>query len=192
MKRSDKIRLKFFLVNIAKGIAVLGLLLVFYRILVNYVDISNVKGFSHLDDLSIAFVFTIFFFSEVIFGIIPPEFFMIWVLNNKGVEMYPVFIIALSTISYFAGIFAFLFGKYLHETSLYSLMKKYIIGKYERKINMYGGIAVVIAALTPLPFSATSAVVGAIGYPNNKYFLFALARFIRYFLYGYIIFLATP
>ena len=172
MKRSDKIRLKFFLVNIAKGIAVLGLLLVFYRILINYVDI---RGCSHLDDLSIAFVFTIFFFSEVIFGIIPPEFFMIWVLNNKGVEMYPVFIIALSTISYFAGIFAFLFGKYLHETSLYSLMKKYIIGKYERKINMYGGIAVVIAALTPLPFSATSAVVGAIGYPINKYFLFALA-----------------
>ena len=71
-------------------------------------------------------------------------------------------------------------------------MKKYIIGKYERKINMYGGIAVVIAALTPLPFSATSAVVGAIGYPINKYFLFALARFLRYFLYGYIIYLATP
>ena len=49
-------------------------------------------------------------------------------------------------------------------------MKKYIIGKYERKINMYGGIAVVIAALTPLPFSATSAVVGAIGYQNSRYF----------------------
>ena len=69
MKRSDKIRLKFFLVNIAKCIAALGLLLVFYRILVNYVDISNVKGFSHLDDLSIAFVFTIFlglFFAQKI------------------------------------------------------------------------------------------------------------------------------
>ena len=60
-------------------------------------------------------------------------------------------------------------------------MKKYIIGKYERKINMYGGIAVVIAALTPLPFSATSAVVGAIGYQNSRYFLYALARFLRYF-----------
>ena len=192
MKRSDKIKLKFFLINVAKGIAVLGLLLVFYRILINYVDLNNIKGLSYLEDLSTAFVFTIFFFSEVIFGIIPPEFFMIWVLNNKGVDMYPLFIVALSTISYFAGIFAFLFGKYLHETSLYSLMKKYIIGKYERKINMYGGIAVVIAALTPLPFSATSAVVGAIGYQNNRYFLFALTRFIRYFLYGYIIFLATP
>ena len=107
MKRSDKIKLKFFLINIAKGIAVLGLLLVFYRILINYVDINNIKGFSYLEDLSTAFVFTIFFFSEVIFGIIPPEFFMIWVLNNKGVDMYPLFIIALSTISYFAGIFAF-------------------------------------------------------------------------------------
>jgi len=192
MKRSDKIKLKFFLINVFKGIALLGLLLLFYRILINYIDINNIKGFSYLEDLSTAFVFTIFFFSEVVFGVIPPEFFMIWVLNNKGTEMYPFFIVALSTISYFAGIFAFLFGKYLHETSLYNLMKKYIIGRYERKINMYGGIAVVIAALTPLPFSATSAVVGAIGYPNKKYFLFALARFLRYFLYGYIIFLATP
>ncbi len=192
MKRSDKIKLSFFLVNVVKGIAALGLLLVFYRILINYIDISNIKGLSYLEDLSTAFVFSIFFFSEIIFGIIPPEFFMIWVLNSKGVEMYPIYIVALSTISYFAGIFAFLFGKYLHETSLYSLMKKYIIGKYERKINVYGGIAVVIAALTPLPFSATSAVVGAIGYQNKKYFLFALARFLRYFLYGYIIFLATP
>ena len=128
MKRADKIKLKFFLINVVKGIVTLGLLLVFYRILINYVDINNIKGFSYLDDLSIAFVFSIFFFSEVIFGIIPPEFFMIWVLNNQGGEMYPLFIIALSTISYFAGIFAFLFGKYLHETSLYSLMKKYIIG----------------------------------------------------------------
>ena len=98
MKRADKIKLKFFLINVVKGIAILGLLLVFYRILINYVDINNIKGFSYLDDLSIAFVFSIFFFSEVIFGIIPPEFFMIWVLNNQGGEMYPLFIIALSTI----------------------------------------------------------------------------------------------
>ena len=70
----------------------------FYRILINYVDINNIKGFSYLDDLSIAFVFSIFFFSEVIFGIIPPDFFMIWGLNNQGGEMYPLFIIALSTI----------------------------------------------------------------------------------------------
>ena len=82
MKRSDKIKLKFFLINVAKGIAVLGLLLLFYRLLINYVDLNNIKGLSYLEDLSTAFVFTIFFFSEVIFGIIPPEFFMIWVLNN--------------------------------------------------------------------------------------------------------------
>lgn len=192
MKRSDKIKLKFFLVNLAKGLVLLTFLLIAYRVFIDYVDIKNLTAINYLEDLSAAFVFIIFFFSEIIFGIIPPEFFMIWVLNNKGPEMYPFFILALSTISYFAGIFAFLFGKYLHETTLYHLMKKYVIGRYARKINLYGGVAIIIAALTPLPFSGTSAVIGAIGYDHKKYFLFALSRFIRYGLYGYIIFLATP
>ena len=192
MKRSDKIKLKFFLVNLAKGLVLLTFLLIAYRVFIDYVDIKNLTAINYLEDLSAAFVFIIFFFSEIIFGIIPPEFFMIWVLNNKGPEMYPFFILALSTISYFAGIFAFLFGKYLHETTLYQLMKKYVIGRYARKINLYGGVAIIIAALTPLPFSGTSAVIGAIGYDHKKYFLFALSRFIRYGLYGYIIFLAIP
>lgn len=192
MKRSDKIKLKFFLVNLAKGLVLLTFLLIAYRVFIDYVDIKNLTAINYLEDLSAAFVFIIFFFSEIIFGIIPPEFFMIWVLNNKGPEMYPFFILALSTISYFAGIFAFLFGKYLHETTLYHLMKKYVIGRYARKINLYGGVAIIIAALTPLPFSGTSAVIGAIGYDHKKYFLFALSRFIRYGLYGYIIFLSTP
>jgi len=192
MKKLDKIKLKFFLINLAKGIALLIVLLIAYRFFINYINIKNFTSIDYLEDLSTAFIFVVFFFSEIIFGIIPPEFFMIWILNHKDPEMYPFFILALSTISYFAGIFAFLFGKYLHETTLYNLMKKYIIGRYERKINMYGGVAIIVAALTPLPFSGTSAVIGAIGYDYKKYFLFALSRFIRYGLYGYIIFLATP
>ena len=191
MRRIEKIKLKFFLANLIKGIALLAGLLIAYRFLIDYIDIKELTAVNYIEDLSIAFIFVVFFCSEIIFGIIPPEFFMLWVLNDQGPEMYPFFILALSTISYFAGIVAFLFGKYLHETSLYNLMKKYVIGKYERKINSYGGIAIVVAALTPLPFSGTSAVIGAIGYSRKRYFLFALSRFIRYALYGSVIYLAT-
>lgn len=191
MRRADKIKLKFFLLNLIKGMAALGGLLITYRLLIDFVDIKEFTAVNYIEDLSIAFIFIVFFCSEIIFGIIPPEFFMLWVLNDQGSELYPFFILALSTISYFAGIVAFLFGKYLHETTLYNLMKKYIIGKYERKINSYGGVAIVVAALTPLPFSGTSAIIGAIGYDRKKYILFALSRFLRYALYGYVIYLAA-
>ena len=71
---------------------------------------------------------------------------------------------AFSVISYLAGFVAFLFGKYLHRTWLYEIMKKNIIGKYERKIYSFGWLVIVVAAITPLPFSATCAVIGAIGF----------------------------
>ena len=191
MLRRNKVRLYFFIKNFIRGILFFAVAIVFYKVTFSYLDLSGLKEQIPFD-LPSTFVFLLFFMSEVILGVIPPELFMIWAITSKPLSSYFIYVISFSVISYIAGFVAFLFGKYLHNTWLYEFMRKNIIGKYERKINMYGGIAVVIAALTPLPFSATSAVVGAIGYPINKYFLFALARFLRYFLYGYIIYLATP
>ena len=71
-------------------------------------------------------------------------------------------------------------------------MKKNIIGKYERKINAYGWLVIVVAAITPLPFSATCAVIGAVGFNRNKYLFYSSARFIRYAIYGFFIWLAHP
>ena len=71
-------------------------------------------------------------------------------------------------------------------------MKKYIIGKYERKISAFGWLVIVVAAITPLPFSATSAVVGAVGFDRKKFLFYALASFIRDSIYGFFIWLAHP
>ena len=117
---------------------------------------------------------------------------MIWLINAKSLDLYPYFIAILACLSYLAGFIAFLFGKYLHKTWLYEIMKKYVIGTYERKINLYGWLVIVVAALTPLPFSATCAVVGAVGFNRNRFLYFALARFIRYTIYAYMIWLAHP
>ena len=143
-------------------------------------------------DLSSSFIFILFFFSELIFGLIPPELFMIWLINAKSLALYPYYIGALACLSYFAGFIAFIFGKYLHKTWLYEIMKKYVIGKYEKKINSYGWLVIIVAALTPIPFSATCAVIGAIGFNRNKFLYYALARFIRYAVYAYVIWLTHP
>ena len=191
MLRRHKVRLFFFLKNFIKGLIFFAIAILFYKLIFRYLDLNasaNIFSF----DLSSSFVFILFFFSELIFGLIPPELFMIWIISSKSLDLYPYFIAVLSCLSYFAGFIAFIFGKYLHKTWLYEIMKKYIIGKYERKINLYGWLVIVVAALTPLPFSATCAVVGAVGFNKIKFLYFALARFVRYAIYAYMIWLAHP
>ena len=191
MLRRHKFPFFFFFKNFIRGLIFFAIAILFYKFIFRYFDLSaseNIFSF----DLSSSLVFILFFFSELIFGLIPPELFMIWIINAKSLDLYPYFIAVLACLSYFAGFMAFMFGKYLHRTWLYEIMKKYIIGKYERKINLYGWLVIVVAALTPLPFSATCAVVGAVGFNKIKFLYFALARFVRYAIYAYMIWLAHP
>ncbi len=191
MLRRNKVRLFFFLKNFIRGLIFFAIAILFYKLIFRYFDLMDAENILSFD-LSTSVVFILSFFSELIFGLIPPELFMIWLITTKSLDLYPYFIVALACLSYCAGFIAFLFGKYLHKTWLYEIMKKYVIGKYEKKINLYGWLVIVVAALTPLPFSATCAVVGAVGFNKNKFLYYALARFIRYALYSYLIWLAHP
>jgi len=191
MLRRNKVRLYFFIKNFIRGILFFAVAIVFYKVTFSYLDLSGLKEQIPFD-LPSTFVFLLFFMSEVILGVIPPELFMIWAITSKPLSSYLFYVISFSVISYIAGFVAFLFGKYLHKTWLYEFMRKNIIGKYERKINSYGWLVIVVAAITPLPFSATCAVIGAIGFKRNKYLFYSMARFIRYAIYGFFIWLAHP
>lgn len=191
MQRRNKVRLYFFIKNFIRGILFFAVAIVFYKVTFSYLDLSGLKEQIPFD-LPSTFVFILFFMSEVILGVIPPELFMIWAITSKPLSSYLFYVISFSVISYIAGFVAFLFGKYLHKTWLYEFMRKNIIGKYERKINSYGWLVIVVAAITPLPFSATCAVIGAIGFKRNKYLFYSMARFIRYAIYGFFIWLAHP
>jgi membrane protein DedA with SNARE-associated domain len=191
MLRRNKVRLYFFIKNFIRGILFFAVAIVFYKVTFSYLDLSGLKEQIPFD-LPSTFVFILFFMSEVILGVIPPELFMIWAISSKPLSSYFIYVISFSVISYIAGFVAFLFGKYLHKTWLYEFMRKNIIGKYERKINSYGWLVIVVAAITPLPFSATCAVIGAIGFKRNKYLFYSMARFIRYAIYGFFIWLAHP
>ena len=191
MLRRNKVRLFFFFKNFIRGLLFFAIALGFYKVSFSYLDLSSLKNQISFDFPSF-FVFTLFFMSEVILGIIPPELFMIWAISSKPIGSYLFYVITFSFLSYIAGFTAFLFGKYLHNTWLYEFMKKNIIGKYERKISAYGWLVIVVAAITPLPFSATCAVVGAVGFDRKKYLFYSSARFLRYAIYGFFIWLAHP
>ena len=191
MLRRNKVRLFFFFKNFIRGLLFFAIALGFYKVSFSYLDLSSLKNQISFDFPSF-FVFTLFFMSEVILGIIPPELFMIWAITSRPLESYLFYVLAFSFISYAAGFVAYLFGKYLHKSIVYEFMRKNIIGKYEKKINSYGWLVIVVAAITPLPFSATCAVIGAIGFERNKYLFYSLARFVRYAIYGFFIWLAHP
>ena len=132
-------------------------------------------------------VYMIFLASEVIFGIIPPEFFMIWSLKDELLTDYVYDIILLSCISYIAGIIGFGIGAYLKNTRFYRLMKVRVFGKFEKHLNNYGGFLVIVAALTPLPFSGIAMLVGSVHYSFKKYLWFSLFRFLRFIAYSIVI-----
>ena len=191
MLRRNKIRLLFFFKNFFRGLLFFAVALGFYKITFSYLDLASLKNQIAFDFPSF-FVFLLFFTSEVVLGVIPPELFMIWAITSKPIESYLFYVIIFSILSYTAGFAAFLIGKYLHNTWLYDFMKRNIIGKYERKITAFGWLVIVVAAITPIPFSATCAVVGAVGFDRKKYLFYSLARFIRYAIYGFFIWLAHP
>ena len=186
MLKRNRVRLYFFLKNFLRGILFFVIAIIFYKITFSYLDLSSLKD-QILFDFPTTFVLILFFMSEVVLGIIPPELFMIWAITSRPLESYLFYVLAFSFISYAAGFVAYLFGKYLHKSIVYEFMRKNIIGKYEKKINSYGWLVIVVAAITPLPFSATCAVIGAIGFERNKYLFYSLARFVRYAIYGFFI-----
>jgi hypothetical protein len=132
-------------------------------------------------------IYMMFLSSEVIFGIIPPEFFMIWSLRAEILSTYIDNIIALSFISYAAGVIGFLIGQYLNRTAFFVVMKRRVFGKYIKHLNQYGGFLVIVAAITPLPFSGIAMLVGSVKYSFRKYLYFSLFRFARFLVYSMII-----
>ena len=132
-------------------------------------------------------VYLIFLASEVIFGIIPPEFFMIWSLRTELLSNYINNIISLSVISYVAGVIGFLMGQYLNRTQFFVEVKKRVFEKFEEHLKTYGGFLIIVAALTPLPFSGIAMLVGSVKYSFKKYLYFSLFRFARFLAYSIIV-----
>lgn len=178
-------RRKFLIKNLLRGFLWLFIIVVGFVIARKYFNFSleSVLG-SVYDNPTVIYI--IFLASEVIFGIIPPEFFMIWSLRSEILINYVNNIVALSFISYLAGVIGFFIGQFLNNTQFYKEMKKRVFGKFERHLNNYGGFLVVVAALTPIPFSGIAMLVGSVRYPFRKYLWFSLFRFARFLVYSII------
>jgi membrane protein YqaA with SNARE-associated domain len=137
------------------------------------------------EEVNRVLVFIIFFISETLLGLIPPDLFTAWAKQCPNPYLG---VAILSILSYLGGVFSYLIGKQIRRIPR---INRYIRKKYDnhiKQINKYGGFVIVFAALFPLPFSTITMLAGVLHYPFKKLILLSLFRIIRIFGYAVFIF----
>ncbi|MFT4802295.1 MAG: membrane protein YqaA with SNARE-associated domain, partial [Flavobacteriaceae bacterium] len=125
----------------------------------------------------------VFFASESLLGLIPPEIFIAWADKT---EMPVFFLSVLAVLSYVGGIISFFIGKTISNMpSIYNYLEVKM-EKHVKMIRKWGGFLIVVGALLPIPFSITSIAAGLIHYKFKNYLLFGLLRFVRFYLYALV------
>jgi membrane protein DedA with SNARE-associated domain len=176
----------FLLRNLSKGLLYLAVIVVLMLLAKKYVNPDFVTWLAPVYERPLI-VYLIFLISEIIIGIIPPEIFMGWA-TQSGIELdYALIILLLACISYMAGIVGYSIGRYFNRSSFYRLLKRRYFAKYSTYLNQFGGFLVVVAALTPVPFSGVSMLIGSVNFSLRKFLLYSLFRFVRFAVYGFII-----
>lgn len=130
-------------------------------------------------------VLTVFFISESILGLIPPELFIAW--SSKSVT--PGFHLSLlALLSYAGGVVSYYIGKAITKIPAVHEYLEIKMAKHIRNTRKWGGFLIVVGALLPIPYSMTTMAAGIIKYPLNSLLLFGLLRFIRFYIYALAIF----
>jgi len=171
--------------NLIKGFIYLALLITAFLLAKKYFKIDYYGLLEPTFEYP-GIVYLIFSISELAFGIIPPELFFIWASALGSISKYIFHVILLSVVSYLAGRNGFFLGRSLKGTEFYKKLEARFLTKYKSLLRLYGTFAVIVAALTPLPFSGISILVGTTGFSWKKYLLAASFRFLRFGLYAII------
>ncbi len=130
-------------------------------------------------------ILAVFFASESLLGLVPPEIFIAWADKTDA----PIFYLSmLAILSYLGGIISYTIGKTISKMpSVYNYLQVKM-HKHVKMIRKWGGFLIVVGALLPIPFAITSIAAGLIHYKFRDYLLFGLLRFVRFYLYALVIF----
>lgn len=181
-------RLRFLLINLGKGLIWFTLIAAAYILFMELVYKNNPEVWLERLYSKPLQIYAIYFISEFLMGIIPPEFFMIWALHKSDTLHYIFNVSFFAVVSVIAGYSMFLLGKYLQRRLYFRFLQRKFFRQFMPQVRKYGLFLLVVAAVTPLPYSATSLVVGSSGYSNRMYLLAATTRILRFAVYGYIIY----
>lgn len=130
-------------------------------------------------------IFTFFLISETFLGLVPPEIFIAWASKSAVPWLFLFF---LATLSYLGGVVSYFLG---NRMNLLTPVKNHIENKIQKHIvnlRKWGGIFVFLGAISPIPHSIVSLASGLIKYNFKQYLLWSLFRYLRFAIYGLVIF----
>jgi len=190
MAKQTRAKYRFLVRNLWKGLLWLLAFIVLFIVLKDSEYFNKAEWIDVLSQ-KVGLVYLIFLISEVVFGIIPPEVFFVWSLHHGISDSYVTNVLLLSIISYFSGISGFFIGRKFSTLKIYQRIHDNFLYKYKGVLRRFSGFIVVVGAVTPLPFSGMCMLVGTINYPAKKFYLISLTRFLRFSIYGYIVWQAN-
>ncbi len=130
-------------------------------------------------------VFGVFFASESILGLIPPEIFIAW----SGKSDYPwPFLTILAFLSYLGGVISYFVGRGVASIPSVFVFLEIKMAKHIKNMRKWGGLLIIAGAMLPLPFAISSIAAGIIKFPFGSFLIFGLLRLLRFAIYGFIIF----
>lgn len=186
MKEEEESHSSFLLSNLIKGLLWFAIIITAFILLEGEIKIYEDR-INKIGDNQIL-LFSIFTVSEIVFGILPPELFMlIW--QTKGIiSEYIVNLSVLTLISYGAGVLGYYIGKTFSKTSFYNLhIREKYLKQYETRLKKFGGYLVFVGAVTPLPFSATCMLAGSVNMNFKTFLLICVSRIFRFAVYGWMV-----
>ncbi len=174
--------------NLFKGLLWFAFIITVFILMEEYIQ-ANFR--SHIDDIRAnpGILYGVYTLSEIIFGILPPEFFMmIWVLDNIDVTGFIINLTILTVISYGAGVLGYYIGKNFSKTNFYQIrIREKYLKQYESKLKKFGGYLVFVGAVTPVPFSAMCMLAGSVNMNLKNFLIICITRVIRFALYGWMV-----
>jgi len=181
----EESRSRFLIRNLLRGLAWFAIIITAYILVQGELKVYEPQ-INRIGD-NMPLLLGIFTISEIVFGILPPEIFMlIW--QTKGiVSEYILNLTILTLISYGAGIVGYFIGYYFTKTKLFQRIYERSLKPYEASLKKYGGFLVVVGAVTPVPYSATCMLAGSVRYPFKTFLLICITRIVRFAFYGWMV-----
>ena len=161
-------------------IAVIGLIL-----FNNYVYNINDGLQKMTETFSRPAIFSVFYSSETILGLVPPEIFIAW---SKKTATPLLNLSILATLSYLGGLTAYFIGRLTLQIKSIRQYLEVKMADNLKNTKKWGGLLIIAGALLPLPFAISCLTAGMIKYSFNRVILFGLFRFLRFAIYAWAIF----
>ena len=185
MQEEEESRSSFLWKNLFRGLIWFAIIMTAYILASKDIAVYQ-KEINDIGD-RLPLLLGIFTISEIVFGIIPPEIFMlIW--QSKGIlSEYILNLTYLTVISYAAGVIGYYIGYFFSKTGLYQRISDRYLKKYDRQLKRYGIYLVLVGAVTPVPFSATCMLAGSVNISIKDFLLICISRILRFAVYGWMV-----